>query len=233
MWPSSSAIEAARLAACASSRVRSSASRADSAARIASKRAASASARAPSPRRARSAASGGRRRSRESSAASERAARASGPPCAATPASSTSRARKDPRLLGLGRPFRPPLAQILEPALRRREGLLRDQRGLGGPVLHPLLGLFELALQLGHALRQPGGGAARRLELRLELVLDVEIGDGVRDPRRLRGVLGGDADREDIGQRHAPDVQPIPQSVDGCLPAPEGGVLRARRRRRA
>ena len=48
-----------------------------------------------------------------------------------------------------------------------------------------VVGIACLLAQLSYALLKPDAGAMGRLKLRLQLIFDVSIGEGVGDPRRL------------------------------------------------
>ena len=97
-------------------------------------------------------------------------------------------------------------------------GLERLDGGLGG---------LDLGLQVADPLVQPGRGAARRLELRLQLIVDVEIRQRVRDQRRLGRVGRGHRDGDRPGEGDAADLQRLAERLDHRL----GRWLRRARRR--
>jgi hypothetical protein len=60
-----------------------------------------------------------------------------------------------------------------------------DDAVLGLEVLHFLVGIARLLAQLSDALLQPNAGAAGRLKLCQQLVLDIGVGESVGDFGRL------------------------------------------------
>ncbi len=61
--------------------------------------------------------------------------------------------------------------------------------------------------QVDETVVEPGGGARRRLEARVELVDDIGVGDGVCETRRFRRVDGGEGDIHETGLADAGDGQ--------------------------
>ena len=73
-----------------------------------------------------------------------------------------------------------------------------DDAVLGLEVLHFLVGVAGLLAQLADPLLQPNAGATGRLELRLQLVLDIGIGEGVGDFRGLVRIERGEGNLLDV-----------------------------------
>ena len=86
---------------------------------------------------------------------------------------------------------------------------------------------LELALELAFLLGEPGHRRARPLELVVEVVLDVRVGDGVRDQRRALRLAVRDRD-----ERQARILERLDRELPGQR-APERGqvVVRPRARR--
>ncbi len=102
--------------------------------------------------------------------------------------------------------------------------LLGQGRALGAEqvvgdlvLLHGGVGRLHLVTQFGDAGIQPFIGLLRRVELRLELLGEVEVREGVGEFRSALRVLVGVLDRDQIGQARAADLQTGEHIVDDTL----------------
>ncbi len=81
--------------------------------------------------------------------------------------------------------------------------------------LHRPLRVRHFLFQVAQLLHQPVGGLARGVELGLQLVDYVGLGNLVGHPGCHFGAQGPEADDDDVGELYAPDVQLSQEDIDG------------------